>query len=193
MTAVIERDRDPWWIEGLYRNADGYVFDGVMDADTFAEAVIDVGRNNGPALLCDVYGQGAIDIAMYPGVVADVWSSAEYPARSLDPDMWVELFEEAAYTHDGQPAPRPSRPVTLYRGCIPDCRFGMSWTTDMATARRFAGGLLCRRQGHVYVHLAERGELLAYIHTDSGRGEAEYVIDPYFLDDNNVRVIEGAR
>ncbi|TAM63550.1 hypothetical protein [Mycobacterium sp.] len=175
------------WIVGLYMDDNGYYgFDGEMDADTFLTAARHVGRNNGPGLLLDLFCQGSIDVVKHPELVADVWSSAEFPVNNLDPYMWVELFDEAGYTHGGQPAQRPTQPIELYRGCHRERHLGISWTTDPARAQWFADRDLGKGIGHVYVHRAKPGELLAYIHTEHGRGEAEYVIDPNFLNDDNV-------
>jgi hypothetical protein len=110
--------REPHWIDGLTFDGLYYRFDGKMDADTFTQACYDLGRNEGPALLYDLYYTGSLAIDLHPGVVAGVWSMAEFPATCFDPPtIWAELFGEAGYTHDGQPAPRPSAPVTVYRGC----------------------------------------------------------------------------
>ena len=101
---------------------------------------------------------------------------AEWPANNLPAGQWVDLFEEAGFTRDGKPVPRPQRPVTLYRGCHHERRFGMSWTTDRAQAEWFVGRNLGRGVGRIYTHRAGAVELLAYIH-ESGRRENEYVLD----------------
>jgi MFS superfamily sulfate permease-like transporter len=48
----------------------------------------------------------------------------------------------------------PEAPVTLYRGCAPERRFGMSWTTDLDRARWFAERDLSHGTGNVYVYQA---------------------------------------
>ncbi|WP_131705513.1 hypothetical protein [Mycolicibacterium obuense] len=160
-----------------------------MDAETFSRALMHVGRNEGPALLYDLY-PGAIDIAEHSGVAAEVWSMAEFPSNLIDPDDWVALFEEAGYTVDGVPAPRPTAPVNVYRGCHPERRFGMSWTTDIDRARWFAERDLGHGVGEVYEVTVQPSFLLAYIHVSS-RGEAEFVVDPSALDDERGEI--GAR
>jgi hypothetical protein len=158
-----------------------------MDADTFLSAACDIGRNDGPALLFDLFFNGVIDISKHPSVVAEIWSNAEFPANNIEPGTWVELFDEAGYTHDGQPAALPAESVVLYRGCHPDRRLGMSWTADPSRAQWFAERNLGKGVGDVYAHRADPGGLLAYIDTACGRGEAEYVINPFWLDHDNVR------
>jgi len=50
--------REEWWLPGLYRDEAGYYrYDGTMDADTFSQACTSLNRNEGPALLHDLYPQ----------------------------------------------------------------------------------------------------------------------------------------
>jgi hypothetical protein len=44
-------------------------------------------------------------------------------------------------------------------------------------------------KGNVYVYHADPYALLAFIH-ESGRHEAEYVIDPVYLSDETVQLLE---
>ncbi len=135
----------------LYEDENGYYFDGQIDAEIFSAASSRVGRNNAPALLCDLYYGKSLDLAAHPSVVARAWSLPEYPERCIRRGIWVQLFRTAGYTHDGQPASPPTEPITVYRGCTPDGRAGMAWTSDLAMARRFAHDQLRRRPvGHVY-------------------------------------------
>lgn len=190
MSRNATRFREPWWVDGLYEDDDGYYgFDGQVDAETFIAASVNVGRNNAPALLFDLYYGQSLDLAAHPGVVADAWSLAEHPEGCLEPDIWVKLFRSAGYTHDGQLATPPTEPITVYRGCTPDGRQGMAWTSDLAMAGRFAHDQLRgRAAGHVYAFDAPPDALLAYIH-ETGRQESEYVIDKAFLG-NAVRLQE---
>jgi hypothetical protein len=184
--------REEWWSPGLYLDEDSYYrfTGGEMDTETFDEAALDLGRNEGPALLFDLHCQRIIDVGEHPAVVASVWTTAEFPESKYDPrTIWVDLFGEAGYTHDGKRAPRPSEPVTVYRGCSHDRRFGMSWSTDVDRARWFADRDLGKGKGHVYVVTAPPESLLAFIH-EFGRSEAEYVIDPQYLSDDNVKRLD---
>src|SRR5258705_3184552 len=169
--------RQSWWPDGLYEDENGYYrFDRQIDAETFIAASVSLGRNHAPALLFDLCFGGLLDLDEHPSVVADAWSSAEYPERSEEPYIWAELFRLAGYTHDGQPAVPPTEPLTVYRGCTPEGRKGMSWTSDLAIARRFAHGQLRGRAlGHAYALDIAPDKLLAYIH-ETGRHGSEYVI-----------------
>jgi len=104
---------------------------------------------------------------------------------ALDEHVWIELFDKTGYTHDGVAAQRPTEAVTVYRGS--DLRVGMSWTSNPDTAQKFAtAGWHGRPPGEVYIYHAQPDELLAYIHTEIGRGESEYVIDPTHLYEDDV-------
>ncbi|MCV7221603.1 hypothetical protein [Mycolicibacterium elephantis] len=176
--------REPWWISGLHIDTAGsYSYDGQLTAEQFSTACGHVGRNDAPKLLHDLWLAGAVDLSAYPGAVAEVWSLCEFPADAID--VWVDLFTEAGYTHNTAPAERPAHPVTVYRGCHPERRFGMSWTADHEQARWFAARNLGGGVGNVYKVTAQPGWLLAYI-GDKVRGESEYVIDPAHLSDSVV-------
>lgn len=185
--------REPHWPEWLTRHGIYYRSDRELDAKTFTQACHALDRNERLALLWDLHHAGSLDIGRYPSVVADVWSMAEFPESHFDlPQTWRDLFEEAGYTHDGQPAPQPCQPVTVYRGCHHERRFGMSWTTDLDQARWFANREFRKGAGQVYVFDAPPVSLLAFIH-ESNRGEAEYVIDPQYLSDTTVREYSRGR
>jgi len=183
--------RGEWWVAGLYRDEAGYYrFNGEMACDIFSTALRHVGRNDGPALLHDLHFAGALSVSECPGSVAEAWSMAEFPCSLLEPDVWVELFEEAGYTTDGQPTQRPRKAVTVYRGCHPERRDGMSWTTDIDRAQWFADRDLGSGAGVVFEAEISPGFLLAYIHK-SHRGEAEYVVDPAALNDDVVKLVRA--
>ena len=95
--------RESFWVDGLYRDEDGYFRygGGKMDAETFATACMQVGRNDGPALLFDLHDGGALVVHLHPEVVADVWSMAEWPANNVPAGLWVDLFKKAGFTRDG--------------------------------------------------------------------------------------------
>jgi len=183
--------RQRWWVDGLYEDENGYYgFDGQVDAETFGAASAGVGRNHAPALLCDLYYGGSLNLEAHPSVVADAWSVAEHPERGMEACLWVKLFRSAGYTHDGLPAAPPTQPITVYRGCTPDGLKGMSWTSDLAVARTFAHGRLRGRAlGRVYALDIAPDKLLAYIH-ETGRNESEYVIDMTLVLDGQVRLVE---
>jgi hypothetical protein len=99
--------------------------------------------------------------------------------------VWVDIFRDTGFLANGCPAPRPEQPITLYRGCGLGGQFGLSWTTDADTACLFAR--LAGPPAAVYAHLAEPHELLLYAHIGTeGEGYDEYVLDPAYLNGDNV-------
>lgn len=133
------------------------------------------GRNAGPSLLSDAYGEAKITAETVTALIGGIWSGAEYPDRQLDHDTWRWLFNVAGFTVDGAPAPRPTEPIRLWRGTVPARRTDWSWTTDRSIAEGYANGTAARRPtGRLYVLLAPPEALLA---ANNGRDEAEYVID----------------
>lgn len=147
---------------------------GHATLDEFERWVERVGRTNAPALLFDAWYGEIIDQDTLTAVVGPIWSDAEYPDRCLDRDIWRDLFDAGGYTVDGQPAERPTEPVELWRGTVPERRTDWSWTTDRTIAEKFAAGLRGRKPGRLYRLLCPPHALLA---ANTERGEAEYVVD----------------
>ena len=102
-------------------------------------------------------------------------------------DIWLMWFRLAAY-------PKPSAPLTLYRGATPAHARGMSWTLDREHAGWFAqrfenaigvplarGARFC--PGHVYCATVEPAGILAVVDDlePNGRKEHEIIIDPAHL------------
>lgn len=198
--------RLPYWPEGLYWDAREYYrhIGPELDLRTFRRYSSALDRNEAPGLLFDlVYIDKSLDVARVPGALADAWSAPEYPERALGGGTWIAMFEKAGYTHDGQPADRPSEPVRLFRGCTSevifnednyleiDPRFGMSWTSDVDTARRFAAGIRGRARGNVYAAVVQPEHLLAYLGPQH-RDESEFIVHPAGLSDENVVLFEEA-
>jgi hypothetical protein len=178
---------------GVYEDVSGYTSDRLVHRTAFDTAACRLGRVNGPALLMDLFYSGALNLCGEDmvGVVADIWSSAEYPEDALDWFVWVDLFHENGYNDDGKAAAPPTDPVTLYRGCAYELRTRMAWTSDIRVAERFAyGGIRGRRPGEVWTATVHPEGLLAYIGREIGRNESELVVDPGYLDD--VRLWESA-
>lgn len=151
-----------------------------VSRDELASVLLGVGRAHAPGLMWDLHALGVLSKDSYLET-AGVWSMVEYPIRALDGDGWQELFDEAGYTVDGEPAERPTKPVRLYRGAVDESACGWSWTDDLGVARKFASGELWHsggRAGRVWVATVEPWRLLARI---SDRQESEYVVDPYGL------------
>ena len=99
---------------------------------------------------------------------------------------WREMVNHAGYFTwgrgrlEGRRARRPWRSRRLFRGAVPELRYGMSWTSNPAVAEHFAR---CRQSpsramdGRVWVGVFEPGRLLAYL-----RDEREYLVDAHGVD-----------
>jgi hypothetical protein len=147
-----------------------------LGAEEFTALLVRAGRLEGPALLSTAWSTGTITAATLAVHVGRVWSMAEYPDAALDRPLWSQLFAAAGFTADGRPGPRPDRPVTLWRGSVPERRADWSWTTRRSVAEGYATGTGARRPatGRLYRTVAPPTALLAY---NSNRGEDEYVLD----------------
>ncbi|MEU1559478.1 hypothetical protein ABZ504_03030 [Streptomyces mirabilis] len=154
-------------------------YDTILTADQLTTAELDkliglAGRNYGPTFLEDTYSEAKISAETVTALIGGIWSGAEFPDRRLDHDTWRWLFDVAGFTIDGEPVKRPTEPILLWRGTVPERRADWSWTTDRTVAERFAAGSGGRPPGRLYVTLAPPEALLC---ANNGRDEAEYVID----------------
>jgi hypothetical protein len=103
------------------------------------------------------------------------WTSPEWPEANLGGDLWRLLWQQVGYVSDGDP--RPTGPVTLYRGAVPARKRGMAWTADLTRARWFAHRFPRSehfKQGRVYTASVAPERIYARY---TGRGEDEWVID----------------
>ncbi|USQ86971.1 hypothetical protein NFX46_26610 [Streptomyces phaeoluteigriseus] len=132
------------------------------------------GRIYGPEFLNEAYSEGKVPAATVTALVGPVWSSAEYPDSELDCDTWRWLFDVAGFTVDGKSADRPTEPMTLFRGSVPERRADWSWTRTRAVAERFADGVRGRAPGRLWVCVVPPAHMLA-VNTD--RDEDEVVVD----------------
>ena len=168
---------------------------------TWSDVSARLGRNDMPyALAMAAFVDGTLtDPAEVAQGVTDAWTMAEWPAQSLDFDIWWNLFDLATedpgtYLHDDAVRDKSELPdqVTLYRGAIADHKYGMSWTDDLARASWFAhrfdgvGGNV----GTVYQVTVDAEVVLARF--EERRGEAEWVLDPHLLEDYDVTEVPGA-
>lgn len=149
-----------------------------------------LGRNELPAVLFEaVYEDFTLtEPADIAAGVAEAWVDAEWPGRHFDYFIWAELFTKAvdgdpdSYLHDGEVRPRTDLPekVTLWRGATEEHAEGMSWTDDRDRARWFAhrfDGMRGARTGQLWEVTVWRDGVLARF--EKGRGEAEWVLDPF--------------
>lgn len=146
-----------------------------VDARDFEKALLLAGRNEGPRLLSEWWDQKKIGKAEVVALLADVWSSVEWPSRHLRMRDWIAFFRVADY-------PKPAEPLQVYRGAPPPYARGMAWSTDIERARRFAERwTIIGRAAFVYTAVAQPDAVLADIDAlleDGGRGEHEIVVDP---------------
>lgn len=166
---------------------------------TWSEVSARLGRNDLPeALAMNVLVYGTLtDSDEIAKGIAHAWTSAEWPGRYMEGQMWKMLWEYAVeigeefLNDDGERVSTDTLPVTitLYRGCTPDYRAGMSWTTDRKRAEWFANRLaVAVGEGTVYQLEAPAEWVLARF---DGRGEAEYVLDPEMLDTFEHDIVEA--
>lgn len=108
--------------------------------------------------------------------VGPTWSSIEFPDAALDHDQWAEMFSVTGFTRDGEPAERPTAPIRLWRGSVPERRTDWSWTTDRETAHAFAhGGKGYRpRDGVLWTAVVPPSCLYA---NNESRSEAEWIAE----------------
>jgi hypothetical protein len=110
----------------------------VMSTDEFETLLVMNPRNHGPYLLWHHAIWHKIEAATVAATIGSVWSGAEWPQHYLPRKYWLELFEVAGYTEDGEPADRPAEPVRLWRGSEHRYRRRFSWTADRDRAEWFA-------------------------------------------------------
>ncbi|SBT91376.1 hypothetical protein GA0115233_10308 [Streptomyces sp. DI166] len=132
------------------------------------------GRTSGPMFLEEALSEGKIADETVTALIGDVWSSAEFPDRHLDHDTWRWMFDVAGFTVDGKQAQRPTEPITLYRGSVPERRTDWSWTRDIRVAEKFAAGSPGRPPSRVWVCVVPPTAMLA---VNTGRNEDEIVVD----------------
>ncbi len=140
------------------------------------------GRNELPALLFDLWGEGWFSDApdALAPAIEDAWTSGEWPLDVADVDEWLVLFEEVGFINNvlGDETARPREAKTLYRGATPDMAARMSWTDRLETAQWFAdrfGGVLGRK---VWTAHVDPSRLLAHFHDEDNPREWEWVVDP---------------
>lgn len=167
-----------------------YTADAPVTTDEMFAFICRVGRAEGPAVLSDLDAAGLLDEDTLAAVLPVIWSWADDPAQQIDHWVWESWFERVGYRDaGGDVLPRPEQ-LRLYRGCSPDEQadgWGMSWTDDVDTARRFAR----RNQGQVFTAEVPGYLLLADL-TGDPRSEREYIVSGVELEDVEPLVEEVA-
>lgn len=148
-------------------------------ADRWYDMTRPAGRNEFPAILFQRHAEGDLDDPdLLAYALESAWTLAEFPGRWFG-EVFTDLFRRVGYLHDHHRAPErcPKHPVTLWRAATPEHKYGMSWTDDRAVAERFLQlrQYLSLPRPRLYRLEARPSQLLARF--DSGRREAEYVVD----------------
>jgi hypothetical protein len=124
-------------------------------------------KSFGPELLYWFWRQGRLSADTLRRVLLDMWRNADFPVGPGCPaKAWREMFKAAGFLSDT--ITKPTRQRVLYRGCTPEGRRGMSWTTERWVAEKFADYWFERGQaqkpGHVYKTVAGPRDVLAAIY-----------------------------
>jgi hypothetical protein len=152
------------------------------------------GRNDFPALLVENWQK--LNETELPKAVVDSWIMPEWPARTLEPKYWVQLFNMALrdgtgyLTDEGEIKSTEELPevVTLYRGCYSEFAEGMSWTSSLETAKWFASRM--GGNGNVYTVTVPNNLVLGVF---NDRNENEYVLACTELLEDDVQLLERIR
>ncbi|WP_313547493.1 hypothetical protein [Corynebacterium sp.] len=110
-------------------------------------------------------------------LVVKMYEKTGMPLDHYTIDEWLEMFAIGGFTPG---VPDASRPLTLYRGCWPHAKEGLSWSTDFRTAVYFAhdrGG----KNGQIYrVQITEPEVVFRYENAVPAEVGAlsEVLIDP---------------
>ena len=141
-----------------------------------------------PAAVHALHTAGVLAGGRLRSAVIWAWTKPECPETNLGTARWRALFKATGWIDDGD-APRPARPVVLYRGAIPSRRDGLAWTGDPDKARwfadRFDGAL--DDTARVYRVTVPPDRVFARFRN---RGEDEYVANVARLP---VEVVTGTR
>jgi hypothetical protein len=136
------------------------------------------------------YECGALDATTLGRCLIAAWNLIEFP-HDHGTERLVELFTAAGFLTDTNGVVAPTAPLTVYRGAGHEYRFGLSWTTSIETAQKFARRVRLCYPGTadtVAVYAAEvaPGYVLAMF---NGRKESEVVVSPDGL--RNLRTLDA--
>lgn len=155
-------------------------------AAAFEEVEKRVGHERAAHVLLKAAQAGAFSTNDLAAALTSAWTGDGKVSSMLSLESWRFLFTKAGYAQDGVHAERPTKPMRLYRGATVEGKHGMSWTSDLDTARFFTiptdGD-----EGTIWTATFEPEHLLAHI---TARDEHEYVVDPEVLTSSLVEVEE---
>lgn len=143
-----------------------------------------LGRNDLPEALARaaLIDRVMTDPAEISAALEDAWTMPEWPLSQLQAEIWLTLFSavlnEGDYLHGGTVRPTSDLPevTTLWRGAIPEHKYGMSWTDDRDQAWWFATRFGKSRPARLYT--IEATPVMVLARFESRRGEHEWVLDP---------------
>ncbi|MFE9065035.1 hypothetical protein [Streptomyces violaceusniger] len=91
---------------------------------------------NRPAMLWEAWRSGKLLPRVLPEVLGGTWSIGKQGTVPLD--QWRAMFDEAGYTQDTRPHPRPAKPIELWRAADDEHRDGWFWTSYIQYAQMVA-------------------------------------------------------
>lgn len=97
-------------------------------------ALDSLSRFEAPAFISELDAAVGLPVDELRPIVARLYSYSGYPLLCLPEMRWFELFKRVGYTVDGEEAERPTTPVQLWRGALPDFRANWSWTSSRGMA-----------------------------------------------------------
>ena len=181
----------------IYYRDDGFMSATRMLSPVEVKAVcFRVGREYGPAVLFDLYGQSLITDETLGAVIGGVWAAAEHPADSIAPEDWAVWFRTVGVRNSAGERVNTPAGLQVFRGADATEKeageFGMSWTTNRDSAIWFATAYAHRRINRpvVYSTIAPASAVLADLRDDE-RNEKEIVLDRWTLDPGRITATAG--
>jgi len=162
---------------------------------TWDELSARAGRNDMPGILAEAILSESLSHVELAKGIASTWVLCEWPARAIEIHVWEYIFTmvcDGGYylNDDGDVKSHEDLPeeLILYRGCLPEFKEGMSWTTDKERAVWFAHRLDHGNNiGHLYTCTIPPHIVLAKF---DGRGENEIVIEVSQLFEDDIEEID---
>jgi hypothetical protein len=153
-----------------------------------ADAMSIGGRDSAPDILWELLkGELPRNPQALRRLIPEAWSGAEFPCRCLRINDWIWLFSYVGFISDDG-TPKPTKPLTVYRGCGPRHIRGMSWTLDIGMACWFSQRSVYRKPGFVYRATIPQLGVLAILSQQrtglpeqKGEAETEVVVRPNLL------------
>lgn len=166
-----------WRFPPIQPDSDVAEVEAAVSAGDFHRAIRVVLRSERGEVLASWFREDRLDVHTLCEALVYAWRSMVHPTLFLDEDSWIAMFRASGFVSDHREAP-PNEPLTVWRGAREEAGGrGMSWTTDVETARAFAQ-VPGRRSG-LYVATAPPMTVLAMFRTNEcGELENEVVVDP---------------